>query len=133
MNIKKLISLFLSIMMLLGVVAMPVMADETGKAESDEAKAAIAELAAELPQTVAELKELGFEYVCATYGVDLYVIKDKENENFGDVYFVYSEQPGGEGKVLQFFGLHQGRKSSFQHPEGYRNLLSPLGRFRNLC
>ena len=100
MNIKKLISLFLSIMMLLGVVAMPVMADETGKAESDEAKAAIAELAAELPQTVAELKELGFEYVCATYGVDLYVIKDKENENFGDVYFVYSEQPGGEGKVL---------------------------------
>ena len=117
MNIKKLISLFLSIMMLLGVVAMPVMADETGKAESDEAKAAIAELAAELPQTVAELKELGFEYVCATYGVDLYVIKDKENENL----------------FRLFRTARRRRKSSFQHPEGYRNLLSPLGRFRNLC
>ncbi len=100
MNIKKLISLFLSIMMLLGVVAVPVMADEGNADEELAAEAAIAELAATLPQSVAALKEAGFEYICASYGVDLYAIKDKENENFGEIYFVYSEQPGGEGKVL---------------------------------
>ena len=98
MNFNRIISLFLSVMMLLGMIVVPVFADEG--TDDIAAETAINEMASELPQNVAALKELGFEYICETYGVDLYAIRDKENENFGEVYFVYSEQPGGEGKVL---------------------------------
>ena len=99
-KMKNIISFLLSIVMIAGIAVIPVYADETEDGESTELSAEVAEIEASLPKTVAELKEAGFELFCSSYGTDLYVNKDEESENYGEIYFVLAESSGAEGTVL---------------------------------
>lgn len=123
MKIKNLISLLLSVLMIAGMTAVPVYADdetaeeaaanESTEAEGEEEGAGdgtielLPEITPEgeevmktLPNSVSELEEAGYKPFCESYGTVLYLNKDKDSENYGDVYFVIMNDNGTSGSVL---------------------------------
>lgn len=122
MNNKKLISLFLSIVMLIGMI-VPISADGEDIQDiklipalaglEDAQLTEIKTIADTYPKDVTELKDKKFELLCTTYGTELYVNKDEGSENYGEIYFVYPDGNGG-GKVLF---THQKAANKFLYPQ----------------